>query len=190
MKEALKSLNPYKLIDDELGYLFISKTGREYLVQFMSMQTPVSDGEFEGVLLTNLSLYVKEGDRFILDTSKLTKEPEDARIGETIAYVIIAFFIKNPDDLLLLCFEESDKRQKSRSRMFSKWVNKYMYKHLIYMPYSESFFEFQNEKSYGGLLIYAKGLYSHSLPLTFSDLIERIKYEKNPKPVVCESQLL
>lgn len=178
MEKVLKSLNHYKLDDHDLGYLFISKTGREYIAQFVSMLIPVSEGIFCGVQLYNFNLFVKDKDRVILDTNKLKKEPEDERIGETVAFIMMSFFRKNPDQLMLLCFDDSDKRHLARAKKFNAWIYKYMSAHVEYLPYCECFFDSQDSPSYGGLLFKKDSLYSIHLPLLYPHIIDQVKKEK------------
>lgn len=112
--KVISLLLPYKVYKSESGYYFKTNAQIEYFLYFN-----LPDDYIEN---SNLSNYFLE---FGFYPTNAVKNPVfDERIGLTIISFIISFFKTDIRALIYYC-QFKDKKDVYRSRLFTKWFNKY-----------------------------------------------------------------
>ena len=111
---SIENLNPYdyKQVNDK-DYRFLNADGIEYQVYFSD-----GSGYFEHHPFANFVEIF--GFRPLSDSYSVY----DKRVAETVAYILIKYFI-NHDFIITFVCDEKDRRQANRSHLFNLWFNKY-----------------------------------------------------------------
>ena len=109
---------PYVVKEDtqEGAYTFISDSGAEFSIGFMSDDLIRSDESYE----------------FIIGNLNGVKSPRDKKVKATVIAIVEEFFNANKTTMLYLC-STSDGKQLMRGRLFRNWFDTYKYRNRFTM---------------------------------------------------------
>jgi len=103
--------NPYKITEQEDGFVFETDFGLSYKITFLK-HNAFDDLGFSSY---EFGFYpVGEEKRF-----------KDQRIEDTIIFALDDFFQKNPDCIILYVCDSLDNRARERTILFDRWYKKY-----------------------------------------------------------------
>jgi len=109
--ETINLRAPYHVAQvDSSIFRFVTNNGIIYSVGFVPDTSFLKNGVFQFFLINT--------------TSK--SSPQDTNVYETVRVIIEEFFLQEEPVMLYIC-DTTDKRQKSRDRLFKIWFHTYIY---------------------------------------------------------------
>lgn len=113
--------NPYDICEEGVwDYSFVTGEGVAYRAYFVAV--PYLHPLFTDIYSFNIE--PKEGS--VVSTHRAM----DARIGATIAAILVEFFKKNENSMIMVC-DNSDGREHKRRLLFNRWYETYNDKSLV-----------------------------------------------------------
>jgi hypothetical protein len=117
LSQSQSQLEPYPLEEDSTGYVFVTDAGVRYNLYF-------SEGKY---YLSDVA-QIPFADYILMFGIKPLQEPvssADPRIKVTVIYLLELLFNSEPQTVIIYVCDQSDERQKTRGRMFSRWFSSY-----------------------------------------------------------------
>ena len=176
MHEELNWLNPYEIFnDDPEQYRFITNCNVVYIAYFTNSKgyfnlypefnEEILSFAFEPDGETREALYLG------VNVSRVLAQSHDRRIMDTILFILIHFFEKNPAKSLIIICESSDNLERCRNRLFNRWFKKIKtIPGLVICKYDLMI----SDEGYASIFVHSQNRYHDKIRDAFYDIPNRL----------------